>query len=264
MAEAIINGLLKGKGIKPHQIIGYDLNRARLNLISKKYRIRASVSLEQLSKNARMILLAVKPQQFPDLMETLKPWVTKQHLLISIAAGIDTIFIQKKIGFPLRIIRVMPNMPALIGLGASVFYANRQATKSDRKIILKIFSSIGIAFEVKNEKLLDIVTALSGSGPAFAYLFIDSLVQAAVKKGLEPKLALKLASQTVKGAAGMIQDRGESPAELIAQVTSKGGTTLAGLKVLQKKKLGAIVEGCLTAAVRRAEGLRKCHSSESF
>lgn len=260
MAEAIISGLLRQQTLKANQIYGYDVNQTRLNLIQKKYHIKGILSLTELVQKTNLLLLAVKPQQFPELMEALKPLVTKNHLLISIAAGIDTTFIQKKLKGGHRIIRVMPNTPALIGLGSAVFYANHKTTRTDRKIVQQIFSSVGIVFEVRKEKLLDAVTALSGSGPAFAYLFIDSLAQAAIRLGLQSKLALALASQTVKGASGMIEQTGELPATLISKVTSKGGTTLAGLKVLREKKFGGIVNDCVKAAARRAEGLRQCHS----
>ncbi len=256
MAEAIVAGLLSKKVLSPQQIVGYDVNQARLKFISKKYGIRRASTPSEVVKKSNVLLLAVKPQQFSELLTTLKPLLTKQHVVLSIAAGIDTAIIQKKIGKQ-KIIRLMPNTPALVSEGATVFFANRYCTKTDKQMTKKLFGAVGLVLEVKQENRLDAVTSLSGSGPAFTFKFIEALTSGGVKNGLSAEMALQLAIQTVKGAAILIQQTGETPKNLIAKVTSKGGTTESGLKVLHEKKFENIIKSCLQAATRRSKQLRK-------
>lgn len=257
MAEALISGLTKKKVLRPQQICGYDISAARLKSIAKKYKIRARKSAEQLTQSSDTLLLAVKPQQIKDLLKAIQPSVTKKHLVVSIAAGIDTKLIQKLLGPKTKVVRVMPNTPALIGLGAAGFYVNKNCTAKDRKNARKILEAVGIAFELKTESLLDGVTGLSGSGPAYVYQFIEALIAGGKKVGLKSNVARALAIQTVIGAANMIKTTGEDPAILTKKVTSKGGTTFEGLKVLKRKKFGSIVQQCIKAATRRARELRK-------
>jgi pyrroline-5-carboxylate reductase len=175
---------------------------------------------------------------------------------LSIAAGLDLRFFKKILG-DLKIVRLMPNTPALVGLGATAFFAGGRCTASDRRMVRMIFESVGQVFEVPSEKLLDAVTALSGSGPAFVYLFLKSLIDGGTKLGLAPSLARSLAIQTLLGATTLFARSPDSPATLISRVASKGGTTEAGLQVLALKKFETIVDQCLGAAAKRAETLRK-------
>lgn len=260
MAEAIIAGLLSKKVLRPNQIVGCDINNSRLKFIAKKYGIQKGSSIDEVAKKSSILLLAVKPQQFTELLTTLRPSMNAQKLVLSIAAGIDTAFIQKKLGHlqkRQKIIRLMPNTPALVNEGATVFFANRFCTKTEKQITQKLFGAVGLVREVKQENLLDAVTALSGSGPAFTFKFIEALTNGGVKNGLSTTMALQLAIQTVKGAAILIQQTGENPKNLIAKVTSKGGTTESGLKVLHEKKFENTVKSCLQAATHRSKQLRK-------
>lgn len=255
MAEALIAGITK-KVLPAKNIIGFDVNEARRRFVEKKYKITSAKTLVELCHKADVILLAVKPQQFPELLTTLKPFITKRHLVASIAAGIDTKLMEAFLGKQ-KIVRLMPNTPALLGLGATAFYANKSCTVKDKKLTQKLFEAVGIVTEVQKEDLLDAVTALSGSGPAFAYLYMSEMINGGIALGLPADVAKNLAVQTVKGSAQMLLLAKDSPDELIAKVTSKGGTTLAGLKVLQKKKFGTIIHACLNAAAKRAKELRK-------
>lgn len=256
MAEALIAGITQKKVLRPNQIIGFDTNKTRLQFIQKKYKIKSARSPQEVCGQAQVILLAVKPQQIKELAFQIKPRLKKNQLLLSIAAGIDTKLLEKYLGIH-PIIRLMPNTPAFIGLGATVYYANRLSSSKNRLFVKKLFEAVGLVVEIKQENLLDAVTALSGSGPAFVYSFIEALARGGKQCGLSQEMSLKLAAQTVVGASILLQNSSLSPQELIAKVTSKGGTTLAGLKVLQQKKFSSIVEKCLKAAAKRANELRK-------
>lgn len=253
MAEALISGL----GKEQKNITGYDVDAKRLNLMSKKYKIKKVSSIQSLVQTSSIILLAVKPQQMADLLAAIKPHLNQNQLILSIAAGLKIQFYENRLGKNHKIIRLMPNTPALVKLGATAFYTNKKVTQKDKKSAKKIFEAVGEVYEVKKEGLLDGVTGLSGSGPAFVYLFIDSLIKGGMKSGLSHKLAHNLAIQTTLGAAKLLKRSGLIPNELIKKVVSKGGTTEAGLKFLNQKKFGAIVEGCVKKATVRARELSK-------
>lgn len=257
MGEALIAGLLNKKVLRANQITGFDLNRSRLGLIGRKYKIRLASSIKNLVQSSDTLLIAVKPQQMKELLFSVKNNLKKQQLILSIAAGIDIKFLEKYLGRDKKIIRLMPNTPALIGLGAASFYLNKNCSKKDRKKTETIFNAVGIALEVKKESLLDGVTGLSGSGPAYVYQFVEALIKGGQKAGLKRDIARRLAEQTVIGAAYMLKKTKAEPQELTAKVTSKGGTTLAGLNVLKRKKFGSIVQQCIGAAARRARELRR-------
>ena len=183
--------------------------------------------------------------------------MSRRHLVISIAAGIDTKFLKKSLGVKARIVRVMPNTPALVGVGASAYFLSRACGPSDRSRVKTLLGSVGLAIEVSNETLLDAVTGLSGSGPAFVYLFLDGLIEGGKRSGLSERVARDFATQTVLGAATLFEKSGLKPAELIAKVASKGGTTEAGLLFLKKRRFRETAVQCVTAATRKAKELRR-------
>lgn len=250
MAEALISGLGKSKNI-----VGYDVDSKRLNLMSKKYRITKATSIQNLVKKSEIILLAVKPQQMDNLLKSIQPHLKQNQLMLSIAAGLRVKFYENRLGKDYKIIRLMPNTPVLVKLGATAFYANKKVNRKDKKRAKKIFEAVGEVFEVKKEELLDGVTGLSGSGPAFVYLFIDSLIKGGVGSGLNPNTARGLAIQTLLGATTLFKQSNLTAEELIKKVASKGGTTEAGLKFLNQKKFGAIVQECVKRAKQRAKEL---------
>lgn len=260
MAEAMISGLLKKNSrrqstLKASEIFGFDLNPKRLQFIKKKYKIKTTKSITELIKKSNVVILAVKPQNIQLALEEISYSVKKNHLIISIAAGITTRTIEKIIGSHVRLIRVMPNTPALIGKGMSAYYLNKNTKPSDKKVAEKILSSIGNCLELKNEKLLDTVTAISGSGPAYVFTFIDALIKSGLKLGLKEKDAKTLASQTVLGAASLLQESHDKTHELIQKVSSKGGTTEAGLKKLKQEGFYKVIDSCVKAAHKRSKEL---------
>jgi len=198
-----------------------------------------------------VVVLAVKPQNMPDLLNEIRPGVQVRHLLISIAAGITIKQIADAVGADKRIIRVMPNTPCLVGASASAFTASSAATAADVQLIELLLGSVGRAVRVP-EKLLDAVTGLSGSGPAFVAVIIEALADGGVRMGLPRDLATMLAAQTLLGSAKMLLETGLHPGQLKDMVASPAGTTIAGLHALERGGLRAALMDAVEAATLRA------------
>jgi pyrroline-5-carboxylate reductase len=202
------------------------------------------------------VVLAVKPQMMADVLAGIREAVEPRHLVISIAAGVTLARLASALPEGTRLVRVMPNTPCLIGLGASCYARGLGASDSDAQSVRSLLASVGQAYEVA-EGQLDAVTGLSGSGPAFIYTVIESLAEGGAAMGLEPSLALELATQTALGAASMLGATGLSPSELRNQVTSPGGTTLAGLEALRRLEGPAALRAAVEAATKRSVELGK-------
>lgn len=256
MAEAIVSGLLKNKIIAARDVFAVEPHIQRACHIKKKYRIQFCAGTHELLKKTNTVLISVKPQQISDVLTTLSPY-KGNHLFMTIVSGTRCGIYEKNLDKNIRLLRIMPNTPIQIGFGATAFFPNRNATPSDKKILMKFFSALGKVVEVKSEAHLDAVTAVSASGPAFVYYFAASFIQAAKKLGLEETIAKTLCLQTLLGATQMLVQSGEDPTSLTRKVTSKAGTTLAGLKVLKKKQFTKILEDCIKAAKNRAQELSK-------
>lgn len=257
MASALIYGLLSCKVLKRDQIIGCDKRRERLRKVHQKFGIRMGQTAKEVLIKSRAVLLAVKPQDMGELLLEIAPSVTTQHLIFSIAAGIDMKFLSDHLGKRRRIVRLMPNMPALIGMGGTAFFLNPRCSVKDRKLTEVLFSSVGIVCEVKKEALLNTVTGLSGSGPAYVYAFIDSLIRSGIRGGLREAVARELTLQTVIGSAFLLKGSKLKASQLINQVASKGGTTQAGLEVLRRRRFSDAVQQCVRASIRRAKKLSR-------
>jgi pyrroline-5-carboxylate reductase len=258
MATALARGLITSGFTDPENIIASDVMEAsRKNFVQQTGgKAKTVESNEEAVQKADIVILAVKPQVMHEVMPELRPILTTEHLIISIAAGVTMAQLVEAMGEHLRIVRVMPNTPALVGKAASAFALGGKASREDAKIVDKLLSAIGFATEVP-DKLLDAVTGLSGSGPAFVYLFIEALGDGGVRSGLPRDVANKLAAQTVLGAAQMVIETGENPAVLKDRVTSPGGTTIAGVHALEKGGLRAAVIDAVYAATQRSAELGK-------
>lgn len=205
----------------------------------------------QVAAVAQVIFLAVKPQQLPAVLGDLRTDISDQHLIVSIAAGVRSQTLAELLSQRGRLIRVMPNTPCLVGQSASAFSLGPKATSADGEFVKSLLSAVGLAVSL-DEKLLDAVTGLSGSGPAFAYVMIEALSDGGVRMGLPREVATALAAQTVKGAAEMVLTTREHPAVLKDRVASPGGTTIAGLQALEDGGLRAALINAVEAATRRS------------
>jgi pyrroline-5-carboxylate reductase len=204
--------------------------------------------------NSDVLVLAVKPQTMPALLNEVRPIVTPNHLIVSIAAGITLKLLADGLPADARLVRVMPNTPCLLGASASGFAAGPAAKADDVSLVETLFNAVGKAFAVP-EPLLDAVTGLSGSGPAFVYVMIEALADGGVRMGLPRDVALTLAAQTVVGAGRMVLETKQHPGALKDAVTSPGGTTIAGLHALERGGLRAALMDAVEAATRRATEL---------
>ena len=251
MAEALIKGLLSKEFLKPGRITASDLSEDRRNHLKKAFGINITSENKEAVKGSEIVILAVKPQVMSIVLEDIGPVVSSNHLVVSIAAGITTHSLEKRLPEGTRVVRVMPNTPALVQAGAAALCKGTAASQGDLDIVQQILDAVGKAVVVP-EALMDAVTGLSGSGPAYVFTFIEGLIDAGVREGLPRTVAQELVIQTVLGAALMCRNTGKHPAELTAMVTSPGGTTAAGLHVLERAALRGILLDAVRAATERS------------
>jgi pyrroline-5-carboxylate reductase len=251
MGEALIRGLFTAGIVKPERIIATDVRPERLEVFSRDFGIRTTADNAGAVATADIVLLAVKPQQMSEVLAGFKSHISNQHLVITIAAGVPTTKIERELGGSVRVVRVMPNTPALVGAGAAALCKGRFATDDDLATAETILSAVGITVKTE-EKFLDAVTALSGSGPAYIFFVTEALIKAGVEAGLPENIAKKLTIQTVAGAAKLMAESGETPESLGKKVTSPGGTTEAALKVMNQRKLADIFVEAVHAAAQRS------------
>ena len=254
MGEALIRGLLAAKAITPAQIIATDVRAERREYFIKSFGVRASADNAMAVKAADIVLLAVKPQQMNEVLAGFKSVSAGSQLVISIAAGVTTARIERELGGKTRVVRVMPNTPALVGAGAAALAKGAHATNEDLTTAEEILGTVGITVRT-DEHLMDAVTALSGSGPAYVFYVTEAMIKAGIAAGLDEVLAKKLAIQTIYGAAKLLVESGESPELLRRKVTSPGGTTEAALKVMGDRKLMEIFAEAIRAAANRSKEL---------
>ncbi len=254
MGEALIRGLLVARTVTPSQIIATDVRPERLESLAKSFGIRTSGDNVKAVADADVVLLAVKPQQMSAVLAPLKSVTSGRKLFISIAAGVTTARIERELGNKSHVVRVMPNTPALVGAGAAALAKGASATNEDLVTAEAILGAVGITVRVE-EKLIDAVTALSGSGPAYVFYVTEAMIEAGVAAGLEETVARKLAIQTVCGAGKLLVESGEEPESLRRKVTSPGGTTEAALRVMSERKLTEIFAEAIQAAEQRSREL---------
>ena len=247
MASALAGGMVESGLIKGRQLIASDVVQAALKSFTKSTGGRTAKSNAEVLRKADIIIIAVKPHQVIELLNELSDQITSKHLFISIAAGVSLAQLEEALGDKTRVIRVMPNTPALVGEGASGFARGSKAKAADAKLAKQLLESVGMAIEVP-EHLINSITGLSGSGPAYGFQMIEAMSDGAVAAGLPRDLATPLAAQTLLGAAKMVLETGEHPGKLKDMVTSPGGTTIEGLHEME----AAGVRGGLMNAVRAA------------
>ena len=252
MGEALISGLVSSRFPKA-QIVFTEKRADRAREISSKYGAR-EVDLTELAKSSDVILLVVKPQDLEQLLVSIEADLNKSATLVSFAAGKTTDFVSKIVGPNISIIRVMPNTPTLIGLGMAAISLGKSVNTEQAKFVSEFLATCGKVISIE-ENLQDAVTALSGSGPAYFFAFVEEMIKSGISLGLSSDQATTLAIQTMVGSAAMLEQSGKSAATLRENVTSPNGTTAAALKVFNDAKLGEIVESAMTAARNRSQEL---------
>ena len=254
MGSALAGGIVSGGLVPASQVVVADVDADRLQELSKTLGVGVTRDCRQAAKASRILILAVKPQTISEVLSDLSGVVGKSHLVISIAAGIPIQFIEAHLRKGVRVIRVMPNTPALVGEGMAALAAGSAATEADLAEARRIFDAVGLTVVVK-EDLMNAVTGLSGSGPAYAFIMIEALSDAGVRMGLGRDIALKLSAQTLLGAARLCLQTGKHPGELKDMVTSPAGTTIAGIQALEEGKIRATLIAAVEAATLRAKEL---------
>ena len=254
MGEALIKGLLHGHVCKPEQIFCSDTRPERLKVVRETYGVKGTSHNIEVVKHSEILILAVKPQIMKQVVSEVSKYLDLSKLIISIAAGVPLDAIESCVNKELKLIRVMPNICVSVREGVSAIAGGKHIHKEDLMIAKTIFDSVGKSLFVE-ETLLDAVTGLSGSGPAYIFLIIDALADAGVKVGLSRNDALILASQTVLGAAKMLIETGEHPGKLKDLVTSPGGTAIAGLHTLEEGGLRTTLINAVEVATQRSKVL---------
>jgi pyrroline-5-carboxylate reductase len=256
MATALARGLCQTGFTTPQRIVASDVYVAARESFSAQSGGRAVESNAEVTAHSDIVILAVKPQQFREVLTELREKIGPEHLVISIAAGIPLATMAATLGQARRLVRVMPNTPCLVGASASAYCLGGAATRDDARLVADLLAAVGLSIELP-EQQLDAVTGLSGSGPAFVCLVIEALADGGVKMGLPRDVALKLAAQTVLGTARMVLETGQHPASLKDAVASPGGTTIAGLHELERGALRGTLINAVEAATLRSRELGK-------
>lgn len=257
MGEVIASGILASELVPPESLVVTDASGPRLEYLKGKYPFRSGGDNHEAVSFADVVIVAVKPQNVKELLEDIRSFLNPGKLLVSIAAGIPIRFIEANLPegkFP--VVRVMPNTPALVGEGAAALAGGPYATEKHVQTARLIFDGLGTTVIVR-EDLMDAVTGLSGSGPAYACIMIEALSDGGVKMGLPRDVAIRLAAQTLLGAAKLVLDGGKHPAQLKDMVTSPGGTTIAGIHALETGRIRATLISAVEAATLRSKELGK-------
>jgi pyrroline-5-carboxylate reductase len=253
MAEALMKGMISAGLATKEDIVAGEIFKERADYMSKAVGVKITADNVEVVRSAHVIVLSVKPNTVAQVLDEVKPYMTGDHLLISIAAGIRLSFLEAHLNRETRVVRVMPNQPCLVGASASAFALGKSAKPEDKDTVMRILQSVGIAFPVE-EKLLDAVTGLSGSGPAYIYMVIEAMADGGVLAGLPRDVALKLAAQTVVGAGKTILATGQHPGYWKDMVASPAGTTIEGIKVLEECGVrGAFIKAVEAGAKKSKE-----------
>lgn len=255
MGQAILMGILKKGLFKAENIYLYDPYPEQIQPFERQG-CRLTASAKELCEQAEIVFLCVKPQKMEEALLSIKSAASYEKLFITIAAGISTGFIQKTLGGNYKVIRIMPNTPLLIGMGAAALAYKPPVTKDEAQTIESIFGSLGVV-EIIDESKMSAITAVNGSGPAYIYYVIEAMQRYALSQGIDEEQANQLICATVIGSANMILQSEEKPVELIKKVTSPGGTTLEAMKVFESNKMDHIIIEAMEHCAKRADELQK-------
>jgi pyrroline-5-carboxylate reductase len=254
MAEAMIGGLVRGNHVRADRVAASDPRKERLDELRAAFGIEVTNYNREIVQRCDLVVLSVKPQIMDKVLREIGDQMKAGTLVVSIAAGVDTSTIEDAVPDGVRVVRAMPNTPALVGAGATAISAGKHASEADMAVAKALFDAVGITVEL-DEGHLDAVTGLSGSGPAYIFLILEALADAGVKVGLSRRAAQRLAAQTVMGSAKMLLETDEHPGKLKDMVTSPGGTAIAGLHTLEEGGLRTTLINAVETATKRAREL---------
>lgn len=256
MATAMIGGILNSELVSPNNVMCSDPSREKLETLKKTYGVITSTNNCEVAKKADILILSVKPQFYPTVIEEIKNEVNNNTIIVVIAAGQKIEIIKKLFGKDVKVVRAMPNTPALVGQGMAALCPCPMILPNELDLICNIFNSFGKC-EVISEKLMDAVTAVSGSSPAFIFMIIEAMADGAVLEGMPRNIAYNFAAQTVLGSAKMVLETGKHPGELKDMVTSPAGTTIEGVKVLEENGLRGTIIKAIHETAEKSRKLSK-------
>jgi pyrroline-5-carboxylate reductase len=264
MAEAMIAGIIeKNIANRKNIFVTNREDRAKLVHLERKYGIQTTYRLDELFKDANLVILAVKPKDADAALKKIEPHIQDHIFFISVMAGISLSFLEERLKERQPIARAMPNTSACVGKSATAITFNDRVSEEQRRLAAAVFSAVGTTATVEEEKL-DAITALSGSGPAYIYYVVEAMERSAAEIGLDSDTAKKMILQTVAGAAEMLLKSGKEAAELRKDVTSPGGTTEAGIQILQKEQVGEAFVKCIKAALEQSRKLGSIYESKQI
>ncbi len=252
MAGAIIGGMIEKKVYEPKQVMASGKDAVSLENLHKKYGIEITDDNGVIMEECDVVFLSVKPQILPIVIKEIAPMVKEKQLFVSIAAGKTIEWIEKEFDREIRLVRVMPNTPALVGEGCAGLCANGNVTKEEMELVQAVFDSCGTSYQVP-EHLIDVVGAVAGSAPAYVFMFMEAMADAAVAGGMPRDLAYKMASQTVLGSGKLMLETGKHPGELKDMVCSPGGTTICGVKVLEEQGMRSAIMNALDSCIQKSK-----------
>lgn len=254
MAKAIIQGIVTKGLVAPAQIMGSNTTEEHARETEALLGIQTTTDNTHVAGQSDIVFLCVKPQQYEEVISQIKDHLHENQILVSIAPGKTLAWLDDKIGHPIKLVRVMPNTPALVGEGTTTFCTGDLVLPEDTKIIQELLESFGLAIELK-ESLMDAASAVGGSAPAYTYMFIEALADGGVAEGLPRAQALTIAAQTVLGSAKMVLETGKHPGQLKDEVCSPGGSTIAGVEELENGALRGTTMSAIRACAAKARSL---------
>ena len=257
MGNTLVGSLIKNQVVTPEQVVGTDSREEIVSEAQEKYKIHVGIDNQKAVSKSDIIILAVKPQTIQKVLNQILPVLTEDKVIISIAAGITSGFIEKTLNKSIPVIRAMPNTASLVNAGMTVLCPGKFVKEEHLEGTLEIFKSIGQVEIVDQENLMDAVTAISGCGPAYSYLIVESLTDGGVKMGLTRKLAQKLAAQAILGGAKMVLETGRHPASLKDDVTTPGGVTIDGLVELEERGFRIALIKAIERATQKSSRISK-------
>ena len=254
MSKAIMCGVLKNEIFKPEEVIASDLYVPGLEAAKESLGINITTDNKEVAKNSEVLILAVKPQFYADVIKEISEYITEKQIIVTIAPGKTLEYLKDTFGHPVKIVRTMPNTPALVGEGITGVCHNALVTKEELDYVCNILNGFGKA-EVVPERLMDVVVSVSGSSPAYVFMFIEAMADAAVADGMPRPQAYKFAAQAVLGSAKMVLETGKHPGELKDMVCSPAGTTIEAVRVLEEKGFRSAVFEAMKACAEKSKGM---------
>lgn len=254
MARAIIQGIVTKGVVGPEEILGSNTTPERAKETRDKLGIETTTDVAQVAGRSDIVFLCVKPQQYESVIAQIKDHLHERQIFVSIAPGKTLAWLSKQIARPVKIVRVMPNTPALVGEGVTTFCVNDLVSPEDAKIVRELLESFGLAVELK-ESLMDAASAVGGSAPAYVYMFIEALADGGVAEGLPRAQAMRIAAQAVLGSAKMVLETGKHPGQLKDEVCSPGGSTIAGVEELENGAFRGTTMSAIQACAAKARTL---------